>query len=117
TDITGRGPGAAAGRHVEFSYTLAGAQCRDALYVLIIRNTYDPKQLGLFVHRGDGKTKDVFFNQDLPFTPTDPVGATNDGVGLCVVGVTIQHARIQDIAPDPSDAPCEPLRGGSARAF
>lgn len=117
TDIIGRGPGSAVGRHVEFSYTLGGGQCRDAVYALIIKNTYNSKQIALFAKLGDGVTKDVFFSQDLPFTPTDPPTAGSSGVGLCVIGVTVRNFQIADIAPDPSEAPCEPLRGGSARAF
>ena len=118
TDIIGRGPGSAVGRHVEFSYSLAGGQCRNGLYTLIIRNTYDPKQWAVFIKLGDGTSKDVFFNQDLPWTPTDPPNDLGvSGVGLCVTGVTTQGLRLGDIAPDPADAPCEPLRGGSARAF
>jgi hypothetical protein len=117
TDIVGRGPGSAVGRQVEFSYTLGGGACRDAVYALIIRNTYDPQQVALFAQLGDGKSKDIFFRQDLPFTPTDPPTAEQSGVGLCVIGVVVRHLKIADIAPDPSEAPCEPLRGGSARAF
>jgi hypothetical protein len=118
TDITGRGPGSAVGRHVEFSYTLAGGACRNGLYTLIIRNTYDPKQWAIFIHRGDGKSKEIFFSQDLPWTPTDPPNDLGlSGLGLCVTGVTTEGLRIGDIAPDPQDAPCEPLRGGTARAF
>jgi hypothetical protein len=123
TDIIGRGPGEAIGRELRFSYTLAGPQCRGSLYTLIIKNTYDPKQLAIFIKIGDGKTKDVSFDQNLPWTPTgNPAaggvaGPVVDGPGLCVIGVTTQGFSIGDIAPDPQEASCEPLRGGTARAF
>jgi hypothetical protein len=116
SDIIGRGPGEAIGRELRFSYTLDGAQCRNGLYSLIIKNTYNPKQIAIFIKVGDGKTKDVFFDQNLPWTPTQ-AGGVEGGAGLCVIGVTTQGLRISDIAPDPQEAPCEPLRGGTARAF
>lgn len=113
-------PTSSAGRHLEFGYTLAGGQCRLSIYALIVRNNYDPTQLAVFARFGDGKSKEVFFIQDLPFTPTQPSetgGIVPGGAGLCVIGVTTQGVRITDIAPDPQDAPCEPLKGGTARAF
>lgn len=115
-DIIGRGPGEAIGRELRFSYTLAGAQCRTSLYTLIIKNTYNPKQVAVFIKLGDGRSKDVVFDQNLPWTPTQ-AGGVEGGAGLCVIGVTTLGFGIADVAPDPSDAPCEPLRGGTARAF
>jgi hypothetical protein len=99
---------------------LAGGQCRLSVYALIVRNTYDPKQVAVFAKLGDGKTKEVFFSQNLPFTPVQrsESGALVPGeAGLCVIGVTTQGLHIADIAPDPEDGPCEPLLGGTARAF
>lgn len=121
TDIIARGSlAAASGRHLEFSYLLAGGECRLSVYALIVRNNYDPKQIAVFARLGDGKSKEVIFSQDLPFTPTQrsESGAVVPGTaGLCVIGVTTQGLRISDIAPDPEDAPCEPLKGIGARAF
>jgi hypothetical protein len=119
TDIIGRGPGSAVGRHIEFSYTLDGAACRTSLYALIVKNTYDPRQVAVFIKLGDGKSKDIFFSERLPWTPTpSPVAEGSDGTeGLCVIGVTTRGLHIDDVAPDPQDGPCEPLHGGTARAF
>ncbi len=130
TDITGRGPGAAAGRHMEFSYTLAGGACRNAVYALIVRNTYDRKQLAIYLQLGDGLSKSISYAVDLPFTPTQPSdtgpGLVPGEAGLCVTAFTLRGFHIRDIAPDRSPtvedtnlltAVCDPLKGGTARAF
>jgi hypothetical protein len=123
TDIIGRGPGSAVDRKIEFSYSLKGAACVDGLYTLIVKNTYDPSQIAVFSKFGDGRSKDIFFAETLPWTPTpSPIAEGSDGTeGLCVIGVTGTFSRqgfhIKDIAPDPKEAPCEPLQGGTARAF
>jgi hypothetical protein len=120
SDIIGRGPGDAVGRKLTFTYYLNGGQCKFGLYTLIVRNTYNPRQLAVFIKLGDGKSKEVVFNETLPWTPTgNPLDPTNpiSGPGLCVTGVTTEGFRIGDIAPDPVEADCDPLRGGGARAF
>ena len=129
TDIIGRGPGAASGRQLEFSYTLAGGSCHSAIYGLIVRNSYDPRQIGIFLQRGDGKSKEVAYKVTLPFTPTQPSetgGIVPGEAGLCVTAFTFRGLHIEDIAPDRSPtvedtnlltSVCDPLKGGTARAF
>jgi hypothetical protein len=125
TDIINAFGGSLTGRRISFAYLLAGPSCRDGVYLLVVRNLYNPRQTALLARRGDGSSNLIHFDQALPFTPTGVpttlFGGT--GAGLCVTGITVRRARIDDIAPDPypgqntciSLIPSGP--GGVARAF